>query len=74
MGLELLMLSYRCLSNIIAAGVKASGKLRSIEYCSLVKERGHMNELINGWAMYVIATSSTTRCHLQDATLWAWAL
>ncbi|KAL7917343.1 hypothetical protein ACQKWADRAFT_306993 [Trichoderma austrokoningii] len=73
-GSELPMSSRRRLGNIIAAGVKAPDKLRSAEYCSSVKERERMKELMNGWAMHVVAASGTTRCYLQDATLWAWTL
>jgi hypothetical protein len=36
--------------NIIIAGVKAPGELRSAEYCSSVKEREHINKLMKGWA------------------------
>ncbi|KAK1248311.1 hypothetical protein MKX08_006531 [Trichoderma sp. CBMAI-0020] len=73
-GSELPMSSRRRLGNMIAAGVKAPSKLRSGEYCSSVKERERINELMKGWAMHVVATSGTTRCYLQDATLWAWTL
>ncbi|PTB43815.1 hypothetical protein M441DRAFT_65615 [Trichoderma asperellum CBS 433.97] len=73
-GSELPMSSRRRLGNIIAARVKNPDKLRSTEYCSSVKERERMNELMEGWAMHVVATSGTTRCYLQDATLWAWTL
>ncbi|KAL7923811.1 hypothetical protein ACQKWADRAFT_320053 [Trichoderma austrokoningii] len=73
-GSELPMSSRRRLGNMIAAGVKAPSKLRSTGYCISVKERERMNELMKGWAMHVVATSGTTECYLQDATLWAWTL
>ncbi|PON20284.1 hypothetical protein TGAM01_v210835 [Trichoderma gamsii] len=73
-GSELPMSSRRRLGNMNAASVKAPSKLRSAEYCSSVKERERMIELMKGWAMHVVAASGTTRCYLQDATLWAWTL
>lgn len=73
-GSELPMSSHRRLGNIITARVKNPDKLRSTDYCSSIKKRECMNELMNRWAMHVMATSGTTGCYFKDATLWAWAL